>query len=118
NAPKHKGITALLVDMHLPGVTVRPLRQITGDASFNEVFFDNVRVPVANVLGEVNRGWQTAITTLMNERANLGAGTYIAFKRNLAALRTRALEMKRNGGPASQDPLVRQKLAQAFLELE
>jgi alkylation response protein AidB-like acyl-CoA dehydrogenase len=118
NAPKHKGITALLVDMHAPGVVVRPLRQITGDASFNEVFFDNVRVPLSNVLGAVNKGWQTAITTLMNERANLGAGTYIAFKRNLDALIARAREMKRNGHTASQDPLVRQKLAQAFLELE
>jgi len=118
NAPKHKGITALLVDMHSPGVTVRPLRQITGDASFNEVFFDNVRVPLSNVLGEVNKGWQTAITTLMNERANLGAGTYIAFRRNLDALIARAREMKRNGHTTSQDPLVRQKLAQAFLELE
>ncbi len=118
NAPKHKGITALLVDMRLPGVTVRPLRQITGDASFNEVFFDNVRVPLSNVLGEVNKGWQTAITTLMNERANLGAGTYIAFRRNLDALIARAREMKRNGHTTSQDPLVRQKLAQAFLELE
>jgi alkylation response protein AidB-like acyl-CoA dehydrogenase len=118
NAPKHKGITALLVDMHAPGVTVRPLRQITGDASFNEVFFDNVRVPLSNVLGEVNKGWQTAITTLMNERANLGAGTYIAFRRNLDTLIARAREMKRNGHTTSQDPLVRQKLAQAFLELE
>lgn len=118
NAPKHKGITALLVDMHASGVVVRPLRQITGDASFNEVFFDNVRVPLSNVLGEVNKGWQTAITTLMNERAHLGAGTYIAFRRNLDALIARAREMKRNGHTASQDPLVRQKLAQAFLELE
>ena len=118
NAPKHKGITALLVDMQAPGVVVRPLRQITGDASFNEVFLDNVRVPLSNVLGEVNKGWQTAITTLMNERAHLGAGTYIAFRRNLDALIARAREMKRNGHTASQDPLVRQKLAQAFLELE
>lgn len=115
---KHKGITALLVDMHSPGVTVRPLKQITGDASFNEVFFDNVRVPVANVLGEVNKGWQTAITTLMNERAHLGGGTYIAFKRNLDNLIARAREVKRGSKLASQDPLVRQKLAQAYLELE
>jgi alkylation response protein AidB-like acyl-CoA dehydrogenase len=118
SAAKHKGITALLVDMHAPGVTVRPLKQITGDASFNEVFFDNVRVPVANVLGEINKGWQTAITTLMNERANLGAGTYIAFKRNLDQLIARAREGKRNGKTTSHDPLVRQKLAQAYLELE
>jgi alkylation response protein AidB-like acyl-CoA dehydrogenase len=118
NVPKHKGITALLVDMKSPGVEVRPLKQITGDASFNEVFFSNVRVPVANVLGEVNQGWQTAITTLMNERANLGGSTYIGFKRNLDALIERVRASKRNSKPTSQDPLVRQKIAQAFLELE
>ncbi|MGH9845073.1 MAG: acyl-CoA dehydrogenase [Blastocatellia bacterium] len=118
NAPKHKGITALLVDMHSPGVTVRPLKQMTGDASFNEVFFDNVRVPVANVLGEVNKGWQTAITTLMNERANLGTGIYVQFKRNLDQLVARARQIKRNGKPASEDPVLRQKIAQAYTELE
>ncbi len=118
DAPKHKGITALLVDMHSPGVVVRPLKQMTGDASFNEVFFDNVRVPVPNVLGEINKGWQTAITTLMNERANLGTGTYIAFKRNLDELIERARQTKRGGKPASQNPIYRQKLAQAYVELE
>lgn len=118
NVPKHKGITALLVDMHSPGVDVRPLRQMTGDASFNEVFFDNVRVPVANVLGEINKGWHTAIATLMNERAHLGTGTYISFKRNLDKLIERSREIKRNGKPASQDPVIRQKIAQSFLELE
>jgi alkylation response protein AidB-like acyl-CoA dehydrogenase len=118
DAPKHKGITALLVDMRSPGVMVRPLKQMTGDASFNEVFFDNVRVPVANVLGEINKGWQTAITTLMNERANLGTGTYIAFKRNLDELIERARQTKRSGKAASQNPVYRQKLAQAYVELE
>jgi alkylation response protein AidB-like acyl-CoA dehydrogenase len=118
DAPKHKGITALLVDMHSPGVVVRPLKQMTGDASFNEVFFDNVRVPVANVLGEINKGWQTAITTLMNERANLGTGTYIQFKRNFDELIERVRQTKRGGQPASQNPIYRQKLAQAYVELE
>jgi alkylation response protein AidB-like acyl-CoA dehydrogenase len=117
-APKHKGITALLVDMRSPGVTVRPLRQMTGDAGFNEVFFSNVRVPVANVLGEINQGWQTAITTLMNERAHLGAGVYIQLKRNLDALVARARQTTRFGRTATEDPVVRQKLAQAYLELE
>lgn len=118
HAPKHKGITALLVDMHSPGVTVRPLKQITGDASFNEVFFDNVRVPVDNVLGEINKGWTTAITTLMNERAHLGTGIYIQFKRNLDQLIARSRETRRGGGTASQDPVIRQKLAQSLIELE
>jgi alkylation response protein AidB-like acyl-CoA dehydrogenase len=118
NVPKHKGITALLVDMHSPGVLVRPLRQMTGEASFNEVFFDNVRVPVENVLGEINKGWHTAIATLMNERAHLGTGTYISFKRQLDKLIERSREIKRNSKPSSQDPVIRQKIAQSFLELE
>ena len=115
---KHKGITALLVNMHTEGVTVRPLKQMTGESGFNEVFFSNVRVPVANVLGEINKGWHTAIATLMNERAHLGTGIYIQFKRGLDALMARARETNRSGKPASEDPVIRQKLAQAFLELE
>jgi alkylation response protein AidB-like acyl-CoA dehydrogenase len=117
-APKHKGITCLLLDMHSEGVSVRPLRQMSGDSGFNEVFFSNVRVPVAQVLGEINKGWTTAITALMNERANLGTGVQVIFKRNLEALIARSRTVERNGRPASEDPLVRQKLAQAFLELE
>lgn len=117
-APKHKGITCLLLDMHSEGVSVRPLRQMSGDSGFNEVFFSDVRVPVAHVLGEVNKGWTTGITALMNERANLGTGVQVVFKRNLEALIARSRTIERDGRPASQDPLVRQKLAQAYLELE
>ncbi len=117
-APKHKGITALLVDMHSEGVAVRPLKQMTGDSGFNEVFFSNVRVPVANVLGEINKGWHTAIATLMNERANLGAGVYIQIKRTLDALIARSHNTMRGGRPSAQDPVIRQKIAQAYLELE
>jgi alkylation response protein AidB-like acyl-CoA dehydrogenase len=117
-APKHKGITALLVDMHSEGVSVRPLKQMTGDSGFNEVFFSNVRVPVANVLGEINKGWHTAIATLMNERANLGAGVYITIKRALDALIERSHNTQRGGRPSAQDPVIRQKIAQAYLELE
>jgi len=117
-APKHKGITCLLVDMRSEGISVRPLRQMSGDSGFNEVFFLNVRVPVAQVLGQVNQGWTTAITALMNERANLGTGIQVVFKRNLELLIARARTVERNGGPASDDPIVRQKLAQAYLELE
>lgn len=117
-APKHKGITCLLADMHSEGVSVRPLRQMSGDSGFNEVFFSNVGVPATQVLGEVNKGWTTAITALMNERANLGTGVQVLFKRNLEALIARSRTVERNGRPASEDPLVRQKLAQAYLELE
>ncbi|MBD0325357.1 MAG: acyl-CoA dehydrogenase [Pyrinomonadaceae bacterium] len=117
-APRHKGITCVLLDMHSEGVSVRPLRQMSGDSGFNEVFFSNVRVPVKQVLGEINNGWTTAITALMNERANLGTGVQVVFKRNLEALITRSRTVERNGRPASLDPLVRQKLAQAYLELE
>ncbi len=117
-APKHKGITCLLVNMRSEGISVRPLRQMSGDSGFNEVFFSNVRVPVAQVLGKVDHGWTTAITALMNERANLGTGMQVVFKRNLEALIARAHTVERNGGRASEDPIVRQKLAQAYLELE
>jgi alkylation response protein AidB-like acyl-CoA dehydrogenase len=117
-APKHKGITALLVDMHSPGVTVRPLKQMTADSSFNEVFFDNVRVPMSNILGEINRGWGTAIATLMNERAHLGSGIYIQFKKNFDTLISRSRETRRGGRAVSQDPVLRQKLAQSHIELE
>jgi alkylation response protein AidB-like acyl-CoA dehydrogenase len=117
-SPKHKGITCLLAGMATPGISVRPLRQMTGDSGFNEVFFSNVRVPIANVLGQINNGWTTAITALMNERANLGTGIQVLFKRNLNALIARARTVDRNGRPASADPVVRQKLAQAYLELE
>lgn len=117
-SPKHKGITCLLADMKSEGITVRPLRQMSGDSGFNEVFFSNARVPVSQVLGEINKGWTTAIAALMNERANLGAGIQVVFKRNLEALIARSKTIEKNNRPASEDPIVRQKLAQAYLELE
>ena len=72
--PKHKGLTGFIVDMKAPGVEVRPLRQMTGGASFNEVFFNEVKVPDDHRLGDVNQGWSVALTTLMNERSSIGAG--------------------------------------------
>ena len=69
---KHAGLTYLMVDMHAPGVEVRPLRQITGEAEFNEIFFTDVAVPVANALGEIGGGWAVAMTTLLHERGTLG----------------------------------------------
>ncbi len=117
-APKHKGLTCLLVDMKSPGITVRPLKMMTGDSEFNELFFTDVRVPVANVLGAVNEGWGVALTALGNERANLGTPLYLMFKRDFDLLVARAKTIKRNGRAITEDPIVRQKLAQAHLELE
>ena len=77
DAPKHQGITYLLVDMHSDGVEVRPLNQITGEPEFNEIFFNDVRVPIENVLGEVNAGWGVAMTTLLHERGTLGLRAHV-----------------------------------------
>jgi alkylation response protein AidB-like acyl-CoA dehydrogenase len=73
DAPKHKGLSCLLVDMKSPGITIRPLLQLTGDAEFNEVFFDQVRVPRENLLGRIDGGWEVAITVLMYERLAVGS---------------------------------------------
>ncbi len=72
--PKHQGLTGFMVDMHAPGVEVRPLRQMTGGTNFNEVYFTDVRIPDSHRLGDVNQGWGVALTTLMNERASIGSG--------------------------------------------
>ena len=104
--PKHKGLTGFIVDMKAPGVEIRPLRQMTGGASFNEVFFTEVRVPDGHRLGDVNNGWNVALTTLMNERAAIGAGGGGGG----GGLMTRAIEMAKAFGLAD-DPIVRQKLA-------
>jgi alkylation response protein AidB-like acyl-CoA dehydrogenase len=114
DAPKHKGISYLLVDMHSPGITVRPLVQMTGASGFNEVFFDDVRVPKKNIVGEKNQGWQVAITTLMFERRGSG-GPGTGQIRELAKL---AKELPRSNGTAWDDPSVRQKIAEFFCEAE
>jgi acyl-CoA dehydrogenase len=105
--PKHGGLTGFVVDMRAPGVEIRPLRQMTGGASFNEVFFTEVRVPDDHRLGDVNNGWNVALTTLMNERAAIGAGQTGGGGRGLV---TRVIEMVKAFG-LSEDPLVRQGLA-------
>ncbi len=117
-APKHKGITYFLLDMRSPGVTVRPLRQITGDAEFTEVFFENVKVPAENVLGEVNNGWQVGITTLMYERLALGFGLQVRLRIALDALIDLARRTQKNGGAVTKDPVMRQKLAQLWIDTE
>ncbi|HEX3409851.1 MAG TPA: acyl-CoA dehydrogenase family protein [Candidatus Binataceae bacterium] len=108
-APKHKGISYLLVDMHSPGVTVRPLVQMTGEKGFNEVFFEDVRVPKKNLVGAKNQGWQVAVTTLMFERSSIAAmRDMMSSVKNLAQL---AKKIARNGGTAWNDTAVRQKIA-------
>jgi alkylation response protein AidB-like acyl-CoA dehydrogenase len=118
NAPKHKGLSYMLIDMHSSGVTVRPLKQMTGESEFNEVFFENVRVPAENVVGKVNDGWNIAIATLMFERGTLGASLQITFKRQIERLIELSRRIDHDGRPASENPLVRQKLAQIFTEIE
>jgi alkylation response protein AidB-like acyl-CoA dehydrogenase len=115
---KHKGLSYLLVDMHSPGVEVRPLRQMTGESEFNEVFFQDVRVPAENVLGRAGDGWNVALSTLMHERATLGAGLQIVYRRWFDRLVELARQLERNGRPAAQDPVIRQKLAQCYAEIE
>jgi alkylation response protein AidB-like acyl-CoA dehydrogenase len=110
DAPKHKGITAFVVNMHAPGVEARPLRQMTGGASFNEVFFNEVRIPDSHRLGDVNGGWSVALTTLMNERAAIGGGSMAGSGGGTERL----IELVRHEG-RDTDPLVRQQLASIYI---
>ncbi|HEV7888307.1 MAG TPA: acyl-CoA dehydrogenase family protein [Acidimicrobiales bacterium] len=112
DVPKHKGLTGFVVDMHAPGVEVRPLRQMTGGASFNEVFFNEVRVPDSHRLGDVNQGWTVALTTLMNERAAIGGGGAASGASIMGT--TRLMELIRSAGLAD-DAIVRQKLADVYI---
>jgi len=114
SAPKHRGISYLLVDMRTPGITIRPLVQITGEADFNEVFYDNVRVPRKNLVGELNQGWQVSIATLMYERVS--GGTRHPVERTINELIDLSRGIEFEGMPAAQHPYVRQKLAQFATE--
>jgi alkylation response protein AidB-like acyl-CoA dehydrogenase len=111
DAPRYENLTYLLVDMHSPGVEVRPLRQITGEAEFNEIFFSDVQVPVANRLGDEGEGWQVAMTTLLHERATLG----FALTATLDALLGRLLEEARG---RELDPRLREAVAHEWIELQ
>jgi alkylation response protein AidB-like acyl-CoA dehydrogenase len=107
---RHRGLTMFLVDMHAPGVEVRPLRQMTGGASFNEVFFSDVRIPDKMRLGDVDEGWTVALTTLMNERAAIGGG----LGGSSSGAMNRVAEMARHLG-VSDNPMVRQQLADVYI---
>ena len=109
DAPKHKGMTFFLLDMKTPGVEARPIKQVSGAAHFNEVFFDNVRIPDANRLGEVGDGWKVALTTLMNERLAVGSSANLAV--GFDTLFDLARDTEGDDGPLIQDPAIRAQLA-------
>ena len=117
-APKHRGISYLLVDMKTQGVTVRPLRQMTGGHEFNEMFFENVHVPRTNLLGELHGGWRVGMTTLMNERGTSAFAVWLRYRITFEELVEMARKRLRNGLPATQDWVIRQQLAQAYIDLE
>jgi alkylation response protein AidB-like acyl-CoA dehydrogenase len=110
-APKHRGISCLLVDMKSPGISIRPLVQMTGDAEFNQVFFDQVRVPKRNLLGNLDEGWRVAISTLSHERG--GIRQFMRLHRMVQ--RVHSLARRRQTG---HDPLLRQRLAQLHVDTQ
>jgi alkylation response protein AidB-like acyl-CoA dehydrogenase len=112
-ALKHRGITFLLVDMRQPGVEVRPIRMMSGEAEFNEVFFSDARCPKGNVVGEVHGGWAVAMTLLGNERGAGAAVNAIGFRGELDKL----TELARQRG-ATDDPAIRQRLMRAHTKVE
>lgn len=113
SAPQHKGISCLIVPLRAPGVTVRPLREITGDVDFNEVFLENVRVPGDSVVGEVNKGWQVILTALGHERGTLLLVDHVRRQSGLAQL----TQLIRARGQDHQ-PALRQQFAQFRIEVE
>ncbi len=113
DAPKHKGITFLLVPMDQPGIEVRPIREMTGEALFNEVFFTDARAPRGNVVGEVNEGWAVANTLLGFERGGRSTVLAIGYRRELDQI----VEAARARGKTS-DPVIRQRLAWAYSQVE
>ena len=115
DAPKHKGISYFLLDMKSPGIAVRPLINLTGAGGFNEVFFDNVRVPRSGLLGELNRGWYMATTTLDFERSNLS--TSAGMKRSLEELVAFCVETKSNGKRLIDKTTVKHRLAELWIEI-
>ena len=117
-ARRHRGLTYFLVDMKTPGFQVRPLRQMSGDAEFSEIYLDGVEVPADCVLGRVDGGWDVAITTLMFERGPRTLTRQLILRQGLAELLELARTRTRAGRPAASDPLVRQRLAQLYIDTE
>jgi alkylation response protein AidB-like acyl-CoA dehydrogenase len=115
DAPKHRGISCFLADMRTPGITVQPIMQMHGRPGFNQTFFDNVRVPRQNILGEENRGWYVAATTLDFERS--GVGRFASSRRNLDELTAYCREASFGGVRVIDRPGVREKLADLSIEV-
>jgi alkylation response protein AidB-like acyl-CoA dehydrogenase len=115
-APKHKGLSYMLVDMKTPGITVRPLVQMTGNHDFNEIFFEDVAIPKANLLGPQNDGWRVGVTTLMFERITVGA--LLQIEREAERLRELLTRPDASGRRPSDDPSVRQRFAQIQIECQ
>jgi alkylation response protein AidB-like acyl-CoA dehydrogenase len=115
SAPKHKGLTYFALDMHAPGVEVRPLRQITGEAEFNEVYLTEVRVPDADRVGDVGEGWRVAITTLMNERTSIG-GAAGPPSRGSGAIAEALRIWQSEAGP--RPAVAKDRLVKAWIEAE
>jgi alkylation response protein AidB-like acyl-CoA dehydrogenase len=113
DAPKHAGITAFVLDMTSPGVDVRPLREITGTSDFNEVFFDGVRIPKDNVLGEVDEGWKVATTSLVEERSSVGTAGIVMLRAVRDAV-TMARSLRRGSRPALDSDAVRQDIGRLY----
>jgi alkylation response protein AidB-like acyl-CoA dehydrogenase len=118
DAPKHQGLTYFLMDMEQDGVEVKPLVQITGEAEFNEIFMDEAYIPDENVVGGVGNGWGVAITTLMNERAGLAFAAQAALKTHIQDAIRLAKSTSHGGRTAAEDPVIRDRLAQLFIESE
>ena len=110
--PKHRGVSYFICPMDLPGIEIRPIREMTGASTFNEVFFDNVRIPAANLVGEAGDGWRLAKVTLGNERVSLSSGG-VLWGSGPTALEM--LDAVRAGGPV-HEPMMRQRLAAIYIE--
>lgn len=117
NLPKHKGISFILIDMKTPGITIRPLVQLNKEHEFSELFFEDVRVPMDNVVGGLNNGWYAAMTTLNHERGSSYFGASVEVRVQLERLAKLAKTSWLHGKPAGKDAAIRQKLAQAYIDV-
>ena len=118
SAPKHLGISCILIDMRAEGIEIRPLRQMTGSSEFSEVFFTDVRVPVSNLVGEMNAGWQIAQTTLSYERGGNMLRRVAHLQSDFTRLMDLSREVQRDGKPLIEEPRMRARMGQIYSEIE